>query len=130
VSAVYWPYCPDCHAALRRLDRTNQHMQVLGFLQMVVVFYAVGAALGWYDFWYSSLGILAVFFVMFLRVARTARSLWDLESARIEDVYKGGIGAAYSFRLREYAERFAAANQPVSGDVGGVAPRATQTAAR
>ncbi len=110
VSAVFWPYCAECIRTLARLDRMQRLMTIAGALQMLVIVYAVGAAIGKYDMWWPSLIFLALFFAAFVAVARRARSLWSLEHARIDDVYKGGIGAAYSFRNRGYAERFAAAN--------------------
>jgi hypothetical protein len=110
VSAVFWPYCDPCVLTLARLDRMQRWMTLTGALQMLVIVYAVGAAIGKYDMWWPSLAFLAVFFVAFGQVAKKARSLWSLEHARIDDVYKGGAGAAYSFRNRGYAERFASAN--------------------
>ena len=110
MSVVEWPYCDRCIADLTRYDKQQRWMTLMGFCQMVLVFYAVGGAMAYYDFWYPSLAILAVFFFAFVHFAKKARALWGLEWARIEDVYKGGIGASYSFRNREYAERFATAN--------------------
>jgi hypothetical protein len=110
VSAVHWPYCDACVATLARLDRMQRWMTLTGALQMVVIAHIVGAALGRWDLWWPSLGVLALFLAAFIGVAKKARSLWSLEWARIDDVYKGGLGAAYSFRNRDYAERFAAAN--------------------
>ncbi len=110
VSAVFWPYCDPCVRTLARLDRMQRFMTLTGALQMLVIVHVVGAALGEWDLWWPSLLVLAAFFAAFIGVARRARALWSLEWARIDDVYKGGIGAAYSFRNRGYAERFAEAN--------------------
>lgn len=111
VAAVHWPTCDDCLRQLAALDRQQRLMTLTGFVQTVIVIYAVLGAVDLVEFWYPSLGILGVFFWLFTRFAKKARTLWGLEWARIDDVYKGGIGAAYSFRNRVYAERFAALNE-------------------
>ena len=112
VAAVHWPYCDPCHHEMRRLDRYQSLMTVTGLIQMILVVYGVGAAMGYYDLYLPTLALFGIFFFVFLHVGKRARALWEFEHARIDDVYKGGAGAAYSFRNREYAERFAAANGP------------------
>lgn len=111
VCVARFPYCQTCFAALSPLDRAQRWMTWLGALQMLVVIYIVGAALGHYLMWWPSLGVLTFFFVVFIYHAKNARRLWDLEWARIDDVYKGGSGVAFSFRNLRYAESFAEANR-------------------
>ena len=110
VCAVHWPYCEPCHAKLAGLDREQRFMTWSGAAQVLVVVYLVGAAIGMYEPWWPSLGLLAASFAAFWVFAKRAKALWGLEWARIDEVYKGGRGACFSFRNAEYAERFAQAN--------------------
>jgi len=118
ICAVLWPYCTICLRSLAAMDMQQRMMTLAGAGQMLVILYAVGGAMGYYDFWFPSLGLLALGFVAFVHFAKKARSLWELEWARIDDVYKGGVGAAFSFRNKEYAERFAALNAARANDDG------------
>jgi hypothetical protein len=111
VCVAYWPYCAPCAESVREGERAARWMTVWGGMQMLVVVYAVGASLGYYTFWAPSLALLGLFLWLFGRSSRRARALWNAEWARIDEVYKGGLGAAFSFRNERYAERFAAANR-------------------
>lgn len=111
VSVVHWPYCDGCIAELAPLEKRSRTMTLLGFIQMVIVAYIVGAAIGQYQLWWPSILLLLGFFVLFSFAARRSRQVWDTGWARIDDVYKGGRGAQFSFRNREYAQLFADANR-------------------
>ena len=111
VSVVYWPYCQKCHQDLAKLDRAQSALTLIGFIQMCLVIYAIGASMDYYDFWMPVSGLFALFFWVFFHFGKKARNLWRFEWARIEDVYKGGFGANYSFRSREFAQKFADTNR-------------------
>ena len=111
VAIVYWPYCQSCHQSLAKLDRAQSLLTLIGFIQMSLVVYAIGASMALYPFWMPTILIFALFTGIFFHFGKRARSLWRFEWARIEDVYKGGFGANYSFRNREFAEKFADINR-------------------
>jgi hypothetical protein len=117
VCVVYWPYCETCFADHRHFDHAQRWMSTAGFLQFVWVCYATGGAVGYYDFWYPSLAIFALLFVAFIKVGKKARALWESEWARIDDVYKGGYGAGFSFANPDYAQIFISANSDSVADV-------------
>jgi len=116
VVAVQWPYCAKCYTVLKPLDRASRLQGGTILIQMLLVPYAVGAAMGYYKFWYPTLAILLAMIPLYVRLAKNTKSQWGLEWAAVVDVYKDGLGSRFSFRNRNYADRFAAANQPSTDD--------------
>ena len=128
VVAVQWPYCTSCYQILKPLDKATRAQGGTILAQMLLVAYAVGAAMGYYKFWYPTLALLLAMIPLYVRLAKNTRSLWGLEWAAVVDVYKDGLGSRFSFRSRRYADLFAAANQPATDDVA-TETRSSQTAA-
>lgn len=120
VVAVQWPYCERCYLVLKPLDNAQRLQSTTVFVQMALVAYGVGAAMDLYDFWLPSLLLFIPLIFSYGRTAKDTKAKWGLEWAAVVDVYKEGLGSKFSFRNRNYAEKFSSANSPEIGADGSV----------
>lgn len=117
VVAVQWPYCAQCYGVLKPLDKAQTFQSSTVFAQMALVAYGVGAAMDLYDFWFPSLLLFIPLIIFYGKAAKETKANWGLEWASVVDVYKDGLGSKFSFRNREYAERFTLANNATKSGV-------------